>query len=256
MVRGCRRLGDKTLHFLCGLSENPESCVLKATASFAKHRVRTLLISKFVAGLDAVAAPLAGAARIPAIQFLALDGLGALFWSSTFVALGYIFSNQLERVAAHLLRIGALVGLTIAAAFIFHLIKRVARWQRFVRQFKLTGITPEELRDKLKVGEDILLVDLQGGLHYTTGPMAIPGAVRIDPHRLEQYGDVEIVPSQEVVLYCACPGELTSARVALALQRKGIEHVRPLAGGIQAWRDRGFPVTSEVRVPANRAVRG
>jgi membrane protein DedA with SNARE-associated domain len=68
-----RRLGDRTLHFLRGLSENPESCVLKkATALFAKHRVRTLLISKFVAGLDAVAAPLAGAARIPAIQFIAL----------------------------------------------------------------------------------------------------------------------------------------------------------------------------------------
>jgi rhodanese-related sulfurtransferase len=86
--------------------------------------------------------------------------------------------------------------------------------------------------------------------------MAIPGAVRIDPRRLEQYGDAEIVPSQEVVLYCAFPGELTSARVALALQRKGVEHVRPLAGGLQAWRDRGFPVTSEVRVLASQAVRG
>ena len=32
---------------------------------------------------------------------------------------------------------------------------------------------------------------------------AIPGAVRINPRRLEEYRDVEISPSQEVVLYRA-----------------------------------------------------
>jgi rhodanese-related sulfurtransferase len=79
--------------------------------------------------------------------------------------------------------------------------------------------------------------------------MAIPGAVRINPRALEQYRNVKILPSREVVLYCACPGEFTSARVALALRDKGIEHVRPLAGGLKAWRDRGFPVTSDVRIP-------
>jgi len=32
--------------------------------------------------------------------------------------------------------------------------------------------------------------------------------------------------------------------VALILRRHGIERVRPLAGGFQAWRDRGYPTTS------------
>jgi rhodanese-related sulfurtransferase len=45
-----------------------------------------------------------------------------------------------------------------------------------------------------------------------------------------------------VVLYCASPHEFTSARVALALQRRGFERVRPLAGGLRAWRERGFPL--------------
>lgn len=86
--------------------------------------------------------------------------------------------------------------------------------------------------------------------------MAIPGAVRMDPHRLEQCKDLQIAPSQEVVLYCACPGESTSARVALALRQKGVELVRPLAGGLQGWRDRGFPVTPEVRLPEIPEVHG
>jgi len=31
--------------------------------------------------------------------------------------------------------------------------------------------------------------------------------------------------------------------VALILRRRGIERVRPLAGGFRAWRDHGYPMT-------------
>ena len=251
-----RRFGDRILHFLCGLSRDPESCVHKATAAFAIKGVRTLLVSKFVVGLDAVAAPLAGSARVSPLHFLFFDALGAMFWSGTYTALGYIFSNQLERVVAHLVQLGAFISLLVAAACVFYIVRKFAHWQRFFREFKLARITPEQLRDKLNRGEDLLLVDLQGRANYVAKPMAIPGAVRINPRRLEQYKDVWISPSQEVVLYCASPGEFTSARVALALRQKGVEHVRPLSGGLKAWRDRGFPVTAEIGIPQIPVVRG
>jgi 3-mercaptopyruvate sulfurtransferase SseA len=32
--------------------------------------------------------------------------------------------------------------------------------------------------------------------------------------------------------------------VALILRRRGIERVRPLAGGFHAWRDLGYPLVS------------
>jgi len=250
-----RRLGDRILHFICGLSRDPGSCVHKANGTFAKYGVRTLLVSKFVVGLDAVAVPLAGAAGKPTIQFLAFDAIGATFWCSAYVSLGYIFSDQLELVAEHLLRMGAVVALAMAAGCGFYMAHKVAQWQRFLHQFKLARITPEQLKEKLKTGEDVLIVDLQGRSDSAAEPMAIPGAVRIDPRRLEQYKDVEISPSRQVVLYCNCPGEFTSARVALALRQKGVENVRPLAGGLQAWRDRGFPVTSHAQIPSAQAVR-
>jgi rhodanese-related sulfurtransferase len=145
-------------------------------------------------------------------------------------------------------RIGFATTAILAAALVFNLLRRFARWERFVRAFKLARITPEELTAKLNRGDDILIIDLQGRADQSAGVMAIPGAVRIDPHRLEQYGHAELLPSREVVLYCASPGDVTSARVALALRRRGVEHVRPLAGGLQAWRDRGLPVTADVRV--------
>jgi len=244
-----RRWGERTLHFLGGLSRDPGSLVHRATAIFARHGVRTLLVSKFVIGLDAVAAPLTGASRIGPMTFVLFDAAGAFFWSTAYVVLGYIFSNQLDRVALHLARMGTLLALAATAAIAVYMVKKLIRWQRFVRQFRLARITPEELNDNLKAGDDILLIDLQDPVRHSAPAMAIPGAVRINPHRLEQCRDVEIAPSREVVLYCASPGEFTSARVALALQRRGIDHVHPLAGGLRGWRERGFPVTTVAGVP-------
>ena len=248
-----RRWGERTLHFLGGLSRDPGSLVHRATATFARHGVRTLLVSKFVIGLDAVAAPLTGANHIGPMTFVLFDAVGALFWSVAYLVLGYIFSNQLDLVALHLARMGTLLALAVTAAIVVYMVKRLIRWQRFVRQFKLARITPEELHARLNAGEDILLIDLQDPSHRSAPVLAIPGAVRINPHRLEQYSDVVIAPSREVVLYCASPGEITSARVALALQRRGIGHVHPLAGGFSGWRERGFPVTIVAATPLSSA---
>ena len=242
-----RRFGHRILHFVCGLSRDPESCVQRADDTFARHGVNTLLVSKFVIGFDAVAVPMAGSAGVRPMHFILFDALGALFWSAGYASLGYIFHNQLDRVAVHLARMSIISAIGLGLIGCYYIRRRLARWFRFLRLFKLARITPEELRNKLTRGEDILLVDLEGRQHWKAQPMAIPGAVRINPRHLEQYNSVQIPLSQEVVLYCACPGEFTSARVALALKRRGIEKVRPLAGGLQAWRDCGFPLTSEVQ---------
>jgi len=246
-----RRFGDRILHFMCGLARDPGSCIDKAAGNFSRRGVKTLLFSKFVLGLDAVAAPLAGRSRVNPIRFLAFDGIGALSWSAAYMALGYIFSDQLELVAVHLFRIGTAVTVAATLGTGYYVGRTFLRWLRFLHEFRLARITPDELRDKLNSRKDILILDLQGpGRNSVT----IPGAIRIDPRRLEQYKDVKIPPAAEAVLYCACPGEYASARVALALRRRGIQNVRPLAGGLKAWRDRGFPVASAVIPPAGRAV--
>ena len=249
-----RRHGDRMLHFVCGLSKEPGACVHKATSVFSKHGIRTLLFSKFVIGLDALAAPLAGNARVSAIQFLIFDGLGAMFWTAAYIGLGYVFRNQLDLVAMHLERIGTLLVIAGAGVLSFYLVKGFARWYRFIRAFRLARITPEELHRKLKAGEDILLVDMQGGGHRSAGDqLGIPGAVRINPHALEQYKDVQVPPLREVVLYCNSLNEFISARVALALRDKGVKNVRPLAGGLKAWRECGFPVTFVTEAPTKVA---
>ena len=79
-------------------------------------------------------------------------------------------------------------------------------------------------------------------------PSLIPGAIHLAGEEVE-HRNHEIPRDREVVVYCSCPNEVSSARVALLLHRKGITRVRPLLGGIDAWRDQNYPLTPAPRPP-------
>jgi len=160
-------------------------------------------------------------------------------------ACGYVFHNQLDRIAADSQKVGELLGLAAIAALGYFLVLRLIRWYRFLREFRLAQITPEELNDKLKFGDQILLLDLQGCDKLPSEALAIPGSIRMDPRRLESYimqhRGVDLRTGREVILYGGSSKDSTSAHVALALRRVGFKKVRPLSGGLPAWLNRGYP---------------
>ncbi len=106
---------------------------------------------------------------------------------------------------------------------------------------RLRSITPEELRRALEAGEPIAVVDLRHPLDFLPDPRVIPGALRINPEEIATRHQ-EIPRDRDVVLYCTCPSESTSRDVAALLTARGITRVRPLAGGFQGWRLRGYPL--------------
>ena len=63
----------------------------------------------------------------------------------------------------------------------------------------------------------------------------------MDAAELEEAIDV-IPRDREVVLFCSCPNEATAAQMAMRLRNLGIKRIRPLAGGLDGWRERGFPL--------------
>ena len=67
----------------------------------------------------------------------------------------------------------------------------------------------------------------------------LPNALRIGPDEIRQRHGM-IPRDRDVVLYCTCPNEETSAKVALDLRKLGVRRVRPLRGGLQAWKDAGY----------------
>jgi rhodanese-related sulfurtransferase len=113
--------------------------------------------------------------------------------------------------------------------------------RRFIGQLPMARISPEELEQQLARGETVAVVDPRNDLAVRTDPVQLPGAIRILPEEIESRHE-EIPRDRDIVLYCTCPNEASSARAALLLRRKGISRVRPLAGGLEGWRDRGLPL--------------
>jgi rhodanese-related sulfurtransferase len=85
--------------------------------------------------------------------------------------------------------------------------------------------------------------------------VGIPGAVRMDPARLRSRSKVVVPEHLGIILYCSSSGELTSARVALSLQKRGISNVWVLEGGLTAWQKEGFSVTSQLSTSSEAAER-
>ncbi len=125
----------------------------------------------------------------------------------------------------------------IAAYVVFKWIQR----QRLLRSLRIARVSAEELKAWLDGPETPLVVDLRTSLDVKAVPYAIPGAVRVAAEDLEQRHP-DLPRDREIVLYCSRPNEATSARVALLLRRKGITRIRPLAAGLEGWRQRGFPL--------------
>ncbi len=194
-----RYRGGRILKLLCRISLEPDSCVRRTENLFVRHGVHSLLVAKFVPGLNTAAPSLAGIFRMPLRRFMIFDSLGAFFWVVTVTSLGLIFSEQLEEIA---LRWGGwLVAVLIGSLAAYVLWKFIQR-RRFLRRLRIARITPKELMDKLTAGETISIVDLRQPMDIEAFPQMIPGALRIAMEEIEdRHG--EIPRDRDVVLYCS-----------------------------------------------------
>ncbi len=196
-----RRKGIRVLQWLCKISLEPDSCVRRTEGAFAKHGARSLLVAKFLPGLNAVASPLAGIFHMRAPRFLLFDALGALLWAGSFLGLGYAFSGQIERVAQHALALGSTLFFLLIGPLAAYIAWKFIARQRFLRELRISRITPDELKKKIDGGEDLVIVDLRHSLDFEAEPETIPGAFRMDAQQLQEKTD-RLPRDREVILYC------------------------------------------------------
>ena len=197
-----RRGGGRVLNFICRISLEPDSCVRRTSNAIGKYGPKSLLVTKFVPGLNAVAAPLAGSGAVSLPRFLFFDFLGSILWCGTFLGLGYLFRGELEDVALFLGRFKWLLGLVLLVVLPAGYIafKRRQR-QKFIREISMERIEPEELLKRINAGEQVVIVDLRHPLESLIDHTVLPSALRILPEELEQR-EHEIPRDREVVLYC------------------------------------------------------
>lgn len=240
-----RRGGSRVLSFLCRMSLEPDSCVRRTENLFEQHGMGSIVASKFLPGLGTVIPPLAGMFEIPLGRFVLLDGLGAVIYGVVFLGLGYVFSNELGKVGAWLARMGGWgLAVVVGLAVVYIGFKYLDR-QRVLRTLRMARVTPEEIYQKQEAGELLFILDLRSAAALKEDPTVIRGAIYMNVGDVERRHR-EIPRDMDVVVYCSCPNEITAAKVALLLQRKGIARVRPLLGGIDGWRERNYPTATVV----------
>jgi rhodanese-related sulfurtransferase len=110
------------------------------------------------------------------------------------------------------------------------------KWfQRYsmIRALRMDRITVQELRDLIASGAAPVIIDARPKELQEIG-LVIPGALTVTPESLVALAE-RLRVTAEVVIYCACPNEVSAAKIALQLKGLGVKKVRPLQGGIEAW---------------------
>ena len=245
-----RRYGGSVLRLLCRFSLEASTCVAKTEGYFTRRGPVTLLFAKFIPGLSTLAAPIAGQSGMPYARFVLWDLAGSVIWAESYLLAGRFFGDVAKRSARffHLLShfaFGIVVLLVISL-----MVYRVWKNRRFLLEIRELRLEPEELKRMLETAETQgniapFIVDLRHPLDYLPDPRVLPGAVRISPAEIA--AQIDLIPrDRDVILYCTCPSEETSAKVAKQLLRLGVHRVRPLRGGFEKWRDAGYPLEEYV----------
>lgn len=197
-----RYRGGRILKLLCRISLEPDSCVRRTENIFLRHGAHSLLVAKFVPGLNTAAPSLAGIFRMPVRRFMLFDSLGGLFWVVTFTGLGFVFSDQLEQIADYFLRWGGWLVVVLVGSLAAYVLWKYLQRQGFLRQLRIARISPKELMKKLTAGDEMLVVDLRQPLDVEAFPQMIPGALRMGMEELEERHQ-EIPRDRDIVLYCS-----------------------------------------------------
>jgi membrane protein DedA with SNARE-associated domain/rhodanese-related sulfurtransferase len=240
-----KRFGGAVVRLVCRLSMESATCVRRTENYFTRHGAAALLVAKFVPGLGTVAAPIAGQTGMSYQVFALYDVGGILLWSLTITLAGRFFGDVLKHNPGALAWTGHFAGVLFVLAILGFVTFRIVKQRRFLEHVKNSRLEPDELKRMLDDGQSVYIVDLRHPLDYLPDPRMLPGAIRMTPDRLMERAD-EIPLDRDVVLYCTCPSDASSGKMAITLRKLGVYRVRPLHGGFETWRDLGYPLVDFV----------
>jgi len=190
------RMGWRLLGFLCRVSVDPETCVLRSAESFYKRGRATLVFAKFIPGINSMAPPLAGSMKMPFAQFLGLDFLGAIAYASAYGGIGFVFRDFVATIA----RGFRAAGHVVAMAFIAY--RFSLYWKHRVYRI-VPRIQVAELAAKLQTqySVNVLLADVRSHGYYDSGAARIRGSIRLEPNNLSE--EIKTLPrDKDIYLYC------------------------------------------------------
>lgn len=239
-----RRYGYRVLAALCRFSLAPDLCVRQSETNYQRWGANLLLFAKFIPGVALVAPPLAGMVRMGHRRFLLFVGLGDLIWASTYIGIGYFLDRQFTLIMSVFDGLGyyvaAIAGLMVLAYIAYRFVQR----QKLSRSFEMTRVTADDLVQLMQSAEAPVLVDVRSTVARNLDSRRIPDAVHLEVSELRNIR--AIIPADtHLVVFCACPNEVSAAYMAMQLRELGYRSVSPLKNGIDGWCSAGLPLETD-----------
>lgn len=198
-----RYMGWALLGFLCRVSINPETCILRSAESFYKRGKITLVIAKFIPGVNTMAAPLAGSMKMRFLQFLRLEFSGALLYSLTYLLVGYLSRDFLAAILKGFHAAGTAMEAVVIVALAVYAVYRIKQYEKNKPYKVVPRIQVEELARRLASDDaaHVLIVDVRSHGYYDAGAARIKNSIRIEPNNLEE--EIKNLPKdKDIYLYC------------------------------------------------------
>ncbi len=197
-----RNTGWALLGFLCRLSMNPETCILRSAESFYKRGKVTLVIAKFIPGVNTMAAPLAGSMKMRFWQFLQLDFAGSLLYTTTYLLVGFLSRDFLAATLRSFHAAGRVMEIALAVALAVYVGYRIAQVRKYRKYDVVPRVQVQELALRLAAEEDrVQIVDVRSHGYYDVGSERIRGSIRIEPNNLDE--EIKNLPKdKDIYLYC------------------------------------------------------
>jgi membrane protein DedA with SNARE-associated domain len=195
--------GWALLGFLCRLSANPETCILRSAEYFYRRGRQTLLFAKFIPGINTMSPPLAGSMKMRLGDFLLYDVTGAILYVGAYSIAGYVFSDALRAITRGLRSAGFVAEVIFGTGLVVYVIYRI--W--VYRKYRLLDVIPrvpaEELARRLAsdAAQNLLIADVRSWGYYDADSERIAGSIRIEPNNLiEEIKNLH--KDHEIYLYC------------------------------------------------------
>jgi membrane protein DedA with SNARE-associated domain len=198
-----RYTGWALLAFLCRVSMNPETCILRSAESFYKRGKAALIFAKFIPGVNTMAPPLAGSMKMRYSQFLRLDFIGACLYVLAYSTIGFLSRDLVVRVTRGLQSAGHVFAEVMFAAIAAFLIYRIVQYRRFKVSDVVPRVSVEEIAERIANGgkDDIIVFDVRSHGYYDSAADRIAGSMRIEPNRLKE--ELETLPKdKDIYIYC------------------------------------------------------
>ncbi len=234
-----RRLGQPMLRTICKVSISPDSCIRQTQSLYLRVGPRSLVFAKLLPGAGALSTAMAGMTGTPLSVFLFYDAIGSMVWAGSGLLVGVVFSDFIDAILEGFSTYGHMAVVAVVAAFGLFL---AWRWWRRFRLLRRTRRVPrmsvDELEARRQAGSLPVVIDVRA--HGDVPMERIPGSVVLDLQGALDSLDALGVPPEkaDIVVYCACPHELSAALLAEHLRTAGYARTWALAGGFDEWKRR------------------